>query len=67
MTRVSQKFLSGTVHFVRTKAFRGEYINEYINETRILNLNLLESKRYCLPWRRIVLKLLGATRSSSAG
>lgn len=31
----------------------------YLNETRNLNLNLLEPKGYSLPWRRIFLRLPG--------
>lgn len=50
-------------HFILLK--QKLLMGTYISETR--NLILLESKRYCLLQRRILLKLLGATRSSSAG
>lgn len=43
------------------------FMGTYLSETRNLNLNLLESTRCCLLWRRILLKLPGATRTSSAG
>lgn len=35
------------------------FMGTYLSETRSLNLNLLEPKRYCLPRRRIFLQLPG--------
>lgn len=35
------------------------FMGTYLSETRSLNLNLLEPKRYCLPGRRIFLRLPG--------
>lgn len=37
----------------------------YLSETRNLNWNLLEPKRYCLPWRRIFLQLPGNSKNFS--
>lgn len=35
------------------------FMGTYLSETRNLNLNLLELKRYCLPCRRIFLQVAG--------